>query len=120
MALIGLLLNEDSLEIYFSHVSLLNEWCKESFLEINVGKTKQLVHANHPHTDVFVPVKVNNELVEVVSDFKYLGTLIDNTLSSSDNTYLFYKRNHSNACTSCESLYILILVISCYRLCTEI
>ena len=81
MALVGLLLNEDSLAIYFSHVSLLNEWCKESFLEINVGKTKQLVHANHTHTDVFVPVKVNNEPAEVVSNFKYLGILIDNNLA---------------------------------------
>ena len=31
MAFAGLLLNEDSLATYFSHVSLLNEWCKESF-----------------------------------------------------------------------------------------
>jgi len=43
MALVGLLLNEDSLATYFSHVSFLNEWCEESFLEINVGKTKELV-----------------------------------------------------------------------------
>ena len=43
MALVGLLLNEYSLETYFSHVSLLNEWCEESFLKINVGKTKELV-----------------------------------------------------------------------------
>ena len=43
MTLVGLLLNEDSLATYFSHVSLLNEWCEESFLEIDVGKTKELV-----------------------------------------------------------------------------
>ena len=43
MAFVGLLLNEDSLATYFSHVSLLNEWCEETFLEINVGKTKELV-----------------------------------------------------------------------------
>ena len=42
-ALVGLLLNEDSLATYFSHVSLLNEWCEESFSEIKVGKTKELV-----------------------------------------------------------------------------
>ena len=43
VAHVGLLLNEDSLAIYFSHVSLLNELCEESFLDINVGKTKELV-----------------------------------------------------------------------------
>ena len=36
MAFAGLLLNEDSPATYFSHFSLLNEWCKESFLEMNV------------------------------------------------------------------------------------
>ena len=30
---------------------------------------------------VFVPVKVNNEPAEVVSNFKYLGILIDNNLA---------------------------------------
>ena len=39
-------------------------------------------------TNVCVPVKVNNEPVKVVSNFKYLGTLIDNKLSFSDNTAL--------------------------------
>ena len=38
---------------------------------------------------LFVPVKVNNEPVKVV--FKYLDTLIDNTLSFNDNSDLIYK-----------------------------
>ena len=33
MTLVGLQLNEDYLATYFSHVSLLNEWCEESFLK---------------------------------------------------------------------------------------
>ena len=45
---------------------------------------------------LFVPVKVNNEPVEVVSNFKYLGTLTDNKLSFSDNSDLIYKKNRSN------------------------
>ena len=87
MALVGLLLTKDSLATYFSHVSLLNEWCEESFLEINLGKTKELVLGARKTNIflIFVPVKVNNEPVEVVSNFKYLGTLIDNKLGFSDN-----------------------------------
>ena len=57
--LVTMLLNEDSLATYFSHVSLLNEWCEESFLEINVGKTKQLVLDVRKTKKLFVPVKVN-------------------------------------------------------------
>ena len=52
-------------------------------------------------TNVFVPVKVNNKPVEVVSNVKYLGTLINNKLSFSDNADLIYKQKHSSACASC-------------------
>ena len=56
-------------------------------------------------TNVFVPVKRNNEPIEVVSNFKYLSSVIDNKLSFSDNIDIIYKKskNHSNACTSCAS-----------------
>ena len=57
MALVGLLLNEDFLATYF--FTLLNEWCEESFLEINVGKTKELVLDARETKKLFVPVKVN-------------------------------------------------------------
>ena len=90
MTLVGLQLNEDSLATYFSHVSLLNEWCEESFLEINVGKTKALVLDARKTKTSLIPVKVNSERVTVVFNFKYLDTLIDNKLSFSDNSELIY------------------------------
>ena len=93
MPLVRLQLNEDSLATYFSHVSLLNEWCEESFLKINVGKTKELVLDARKTKNVFVPVKVNNEPVEVVSNFKYLSTLIDNRLGFSDKTDLIHNKS---------------------------
>ena len=101
MPLVRLQLNEDSLATYFSHVSLLNEWCKESFLEMNVGKTKELVLDARKTTNVFVPVKINNKPVDVLSNFKYLCILIDNKLNFSGNADLIYKQNLNSACTSC-------------------
>ena len=56
MAFARLLLNDDFLATYFSHVSLLNEWCKESFLEMNVGKTSELRLGARKTANVFVPV----------------------------------------------------------------
>ena len=61
-------------------------------MEINVGKTKELVLDASKTIFLFVPVKVNNESVDVVSNFIYLGTLIDNKLSFSDNSDLIYKK----------------------------
>ena len=62
-------------------------------MEINIGKTKELVLDARKTKILFVPVKVNNEPVEVVSNFKYLGTLIDNKLSFSDNSDLISKKS---------------------------
>ena len=96
MAFAGLLLNEDFLATYFSHFSLLNEWCKESFLEMNVCETSELGLDARKTANVFVPVKVTNEPVEAVSSFKYLGTLnrylgtlTDNRLGFNDKTELY-------------------------------
>ena len=102
MTFVGLQLNEDSLATYFSHISLLKEWCEESFIEINIGKTKELVLDARKTKILFVPVKVNNEPVKVVSNFTYLDTLIDDKLSFSDSSDLIYKNNRINVCTSCE------------------
>ena len=52
---------------------------------MNVAKTKELV-LDARTANVFVPVKVNNATVEVMSSFKYLGTLTHNQLRLSDNT----------------------------------
>ena len=91
---------------YFSHVSLLNEWWKESFLEMNVRQKKLVLDARKT-SNAFVPVKVTNEPAEVAINFKYICTLIDNKLSFSDKTDLVYKKKlkkkKSNACTSCAS-----------------
>ena len=58
---------------------------------MNVGKTRKLVLDAKKTANVFVPVKVNNEPVEMVFNFKYLGTLIDTKLRFSDNEDLMYK-----------------------------
>ena len=40
MALVGLLTNEASLSTYYQSVERLSEWCRESYLELNVKKNK--------------------------------------------------------------------------------
>ena len=57
---------------------------------MNICKTKELVLDARKTTNVFVPVKVNNEPAEVMSNFKYFVILIDNKIRFSDNAYLIY------------------------------
>ena len=42
-------------------------------LEINIGKTKEMIINNNTETQ---PLKLNNEEIEIVNDFKYLGSLV--------------------------------------------
>ena len=42
------------------------------------------------HKNIFVPAKGNNEPVEMMSSFQYLGILVDNKLRFSDNIELFF------------------------------
>ena len=92
MALVGLLTDENSLSSYFCDVEKLREWCSESFLELNVKKTKELVFDERTDKSDFTPIKISDELVEVVENFKYLGTIIDSKLNFSDNTDMIYKK----------------------------
>ena len=55
---------------------------------MNVNETKELVLDARNTNNTFVPVKKNDEPVEVVSSFKHFGTLIDSKLRFNDNADL--------------------------------
>ena len=90
MALVGLLTDEDSLACYFLDIEKLHKWCNDSFLELNVRKTKELVFQYTQNE--FEPVKISGDNVEVVEAFKYLGTIIDTKLSFAENANHIYKK----------------------------
>lgn len=73
------------------YVSVLQDWCQASYLEMNVAKTKELVVHTKGVTNV-TPVVLNNQPVEVVDHFKYLGTTIDHTLSFNEHSDSIFKR----------------------------
>lgn len=77
MALVALLQkgNTATESQYFKYVSMLQQWCVDSFLEINVLKTKELIVRND--NEALTPVQIHGQKVEIVDGFKYLGTHID-------------------------------------------
>lgn len=68
-------------------VADFTDWCESSFLDINVSKTKDMIIDFRKNKNVISPVFINDQAVEVVEEYKYLGTIIDNRLS-------FDKRGH--------------------------
>ena len=67
-------------------------WCDNSYLDLNVTKTKEMIvdfrRQGHSPGKTIIP---NNE-VEIVSKYKYLGTIFDDKLKWDDNTEEIVKK----------------------------
>ena len=99
MALVARLQDENSLAENFLQLDVLNSWFKESFLDLNISKTKELVFDSRKEKEPFIPVTIDQQSVEVVSSFKYLGTVVDSKLSFNDNVvYVYKKAQHARTC----------------------
>ena len=61
------------------------DWCSENYLELNVSKTKEMVFDLSRTPCNCDPVQINDENVELVTEYKYLGTVIDRQLNWSSN-----------------------------------
>jgi len=87
MALVARLTDEHSLSQYFDYINVLNTWFGSSFLELNVQKTKEICFEENRAQDASLvqPVMINNEAVEQVDTFKYLGTVLDKKASFSSH-----------------------------------
>ena len=80
LALIARLKDELSLTTYLTQIQNLCQCLKDRFLILNVTKTKELILGNTPLLNLD-NVVINNDTVERVDCFKYLGTFIDNKLN---------------------------------------
>ena len=67
-------------------------WCDNSYLDLNVTKTKEkIVHFRRQEHSPGKTIIHNNE-VEIVSKYKYLGTVFDDKLKWDDNTEEIVKK----------------------------
>jgi hypothetical protein len=93
MALVGRLKDEASLAQYNTQVQVLCDWFRESFLELNVGKTKELiVDLRKGVVDAPQKLMIGNEEIEIVTSFKYLGTVVDEKLNFSEHVGTVHKK----------------------------
>ena len=72
----------------------LTEWCDESYLELNVNQTKEMIVdiRRRRHTDR--AVEIHDEKVEIVHSYKYLGTIFEDSLKWDLNTEVITKKGH--------------------------
>ena len=83
MALVARLKDEQSLSSYFNFIGHLTSWFDESYLKLNVKKTKERFIEEHRARDTSLlhPVRIKTEDVESMKTFKYFGTVLDSNLS---------------------------------------
>ena len=68
------------------------EWCDDSYLKFNVCKTKELVTDFRKHSQSPEKTTIHDQEVEIVTKYKYLGTVFDNKLRWDDNTEVIIKK----------------------------
>ena len=61
-------------------------WCTDNDLILNVTKTKSLILSNKRYSPEIGDLKIDDEPVELVDSFKYLGTVIDSKLNFNENS----------------------------------
>ena len=63
---------------YLNCITDFTDWCTANFLELNVSKTKELIFDFRRSQCPVQPVTIGTDTVEIVNEYKYLGTIIDN------------------------------------------
>ena len=87
-ALVAKCTNDDS--TYRTETARFVEWCRVNFLELNVGKTKEMITDFRTSEVQHQPLYINNGPVETIYVYKYLGTIIDEKFNFTLNVQATY------------------------------
>ena len=89
--IVGLITNNDETK-YRKCVDEFVNWCKASFLQLNTKKTKEMIFDFRTKGGTYQQTVINGDPIEVVNEYKYLGTVIDRKLTWDSNTDSIYKK----------------------------
>ena len=79
---------------YRCAVEKLVGWCNDNHLLLNVSKTKEIVVDFRRDPPPPRPLVINGEEVEIVGEYKYLGSIIDCKLDWSPNALALLKKGN--------------------------
>ncbi|KAI4897971.1 hypothetical protein NFI96_009241, partial [Prochilodus magdalenae] len=94
-AIVGLISNGNDRE-YRELTKDFVKWCQRNCLQINAGKTKELVvdFRRAKHSPPLL-VNIQGTDIEIVRSYKYLGAHLNNKLDWTDNTAALYRKGQS-------------------------
>ena len=76
----GLVSNEEDVSTYIHAINHFVDWCDNSFLNLNVKKTTEMIVDYSKSPNELMPVNIKGDNVEVLKEYKYLGNVIDHKL----------------------------------------
>ena len=77
---------------YENEVQSFSDWCDSHYLDLNVTKTKEMiVDFKREQTDI-PTLFINGQEVERVTEYNYLGSVIDNKLTFNSNADKIHKK----------------------------
>ena len=85
--MVGLITNNESSQ-YVNEINKFVGYCQDNFLELNVSKTKEMVIDFRTNKCIPDSIIISDSPVERVHSYKYLGVVINDKLSWSDNVDL--------------------------------
>ena len=87
----GLITDNDE-NNYRSEIENIVDWCSKNNLLLNVKKTKEMIVDFRRNKNPIHPIFINNEPVEQISNFKFLGTTVTCDLSWTVNCSQILKK----------------------------
>ena len=88
------LITESNETEYRDEVKDLVEWCSNNNLLLNPSKTKEIIVDFRKKPSQIQPLSINGEIIERVSNFKFLGTIISDDLRWETNTDKVVSKAH--------------------------
>ena len=119
-----------SIDLLNHDLSRIYKWLCYSKLTLNVEKSKAMLITSNKSLSMPRSIVINNEEIEMVSEFKYLGVTIDSSLSFSQHSvnilkklnskFYVLKRTEQKLNFESKKLYVSSLVMSHFHYCSTV
>ncbi|KAM3612195.1 uncharacterized protein V6R79_004430 [Siganus canaliculatus] len=75
-----------------AEMDIFAEWCRRNCLDLNPSRTKEVVVDFRKNPTIIPTLSLNNQLVERVESYRYLGTIIDHRLTFQSNSEIIFSK----------------------------
>ena len=82
----------NSYSVYFSEVERFSNWCRDNSHDLNVKKANEMLTELRKAPTIIPDLFNDGVKVQLVTEYKYLGTIADNKLNFNKNIDIIHKR----------------------------